>query len=367
MTRMRIMFVMDSLSAGGAERVACMLVNHWVQADDQVSMVTIDVRERDFYQLDSRVRRIALGLSRESKNWREFLANNLQRLRRLRGLICTLKPEVIVSFLDATNVLVLLAATGSGVAVIVSERIDPRSHSTGKVVRILRRLLYPRARALVVQTQEVSNWARRVVKPTAVYVIPNPVSFTVHDRKVCETKRSYTILAMGRLEPQKGFDLLLEAFSRCCQGHLEWNLRIIGEGSHRERLRRLAEQLGIADRVRLDRAIKEPATALRDADLFVLSSRYEGFPNALLEAMAAGLPVISFDCPSGPREIIRHGRNGILVPPEDVGALAQAMDRLMGTEHERSELAAGAADVTERFGFDRVMPMWRELLRKAAN
>ena len=364
---MRIMFVIDSLSAGGAERVACMLVNHWVQADDQVCMVTIDVSERDFYELDSRVRRIALGLSRESKNWREFLANNLQRIRRLRGLICTLKPEVIVSFLDATNVLVLLAATGSGVAVIVSERIDPRSHSTAKVVRILRRLLYPRARALVVQTQEVSNWARRVVKPTAVYVIPNPVSFTVHHRKVCETKRSYTILAMGRLEPQKGFDLLLEAFSRCCQGHLEWNLRIIGEGSHRERLLRLAEQLGIGDRVRLDRVITEPAAALRDADLFVLSSRYEGFPNALLEAMAAGLPVISFDCPSGPREIIRHGRNGILVPPEDVGALAQAMDRLMGTEHERSELAAGAADVTERFGFDRVMPMWRELLRKAAN
>ncbi len=360
---MRIAFVIFSLSGGGAERVASTLVNYWANAGDQVTLVTIDSSDSDFYSLDSRVMRIALDLRRRSRNWAEFVRNNVQRVRHLRKVIRACEPDVVVSFLDTTNVLVLLASLGLGVPIVVSERTDPRRHSLSRIPRWLRRLVYPLAGGLVVQTHDVGSWARQIVCGEAVYVIPNPVAQLPADFcRSDETKRRRTAIAIGRIDFFKGFDLLLAAFACCSEKHPDWSLRIIGDGPERERLTMLAAELGLEHRFRLDGIVKEPNSILHEADLFVLSSRYEGFPNALLEAMACGLPVISFDCPSGPREIIRDGIDGVLVPPGDVEALANAMDRLMGTEQERRRLGARAVEVCERFSVSRVMAMWQDVL-----
>ena len=170
---------------------------------------------------------------------------------------------------------------------------------------------------------------------------------------------------MGRMGFEKGFDLLLRAFALCAEEFPDWTLRLVGQGAEQQRLRNLAEQLGIQHAVRFEPVTKEPERVLRESDLFVLSSRIEGFPMMLLEAMACGLPVVSFDCMSGPREMIRHGMNGLLVPPEDVGALANAMQMLMGNEHERERLAARAREVIERFSLPSVMRMWNEVLTNA--
>ena len=228
-------------------------------------------------------------------------------------------------------------------------------------------MLYPSARAVVVQTAGISQWARRIVRKEAIYVIPNPISEQfLGSHGSNGTSAHHTVVAMGRMEPQKGFDRLLTAFAKCAERHPEWTLRIVGEGTERPRLQALAVKLGLESRIRLDTVTKEPEKVLRDSDLFVLSSRYEGFPMVLLEAMACGLPVISFDCPSGPREMIRDGIDGVLVPPDDVEALAKAMDSLMGAQQERQRLAARAVEVSERFGLPRVMAMWSEVLGKAA-
>ena len=364
---MRIAFVIYSLGAGGAERVASTLINYWVSAGEQVTLVTLDSVQRDFYRIDARVKRIALGLTSESKNRREFIRNNLRRVKSLRAFFRSFEFDIVVSFIDKTNVMVLLATLGLGVPVIVSERIDPRKYAIGTVAAGLRRLLYPSARAVVVQTAGISQWARRIVRKEAIHVIPNPISEQfLGSHRSNRTSAHHTVVAMGRMEPQKGFDRLLAAFAKCAEKHPEWTLRIVGEGAERPSLQELTIKLRLESRIRLDTVTKEPEKVFRDSDLFVLSSRYEGFPTVLLEAMACGLAVISFDCPSGPREIIRHGIDGVLVPPDDVEALAKAMDRLMGAQQQRRRLAAHAVEVSERFGLSRVMAMWSDVLGQAA-
>jgi glycosyltransferase involved in cell wall biosynthesis len=197
-----------------------------------------------------------------------------------------------------------------------------------------------------------------------VHVIPNAVPApTAEPFRHAGRSEERAILAVGRLEPQKGFDVLLRAFADVARSRPEWRLRIAGEGPERGRLEALVFDLGIEDRVNLDGVVSDIDAAMRSADLFVLSSRYEGFPNALCEAMASGLPVIATDCPVGPREIVRDGIDGVLVPPEDERALAGAMDRLMDDPASRERLGAAASAIAERFTPVAILDRWESLLR----
>jgi GalNAc-alpha-(1->4)-GalNAc-alpha-(1->3)-diNAcBac-PP-undecaprenol alpha-1,4-N-acetyl-D-galactosaminyltransferase len=362
---MKTMFVVYSMMAGGAERVAATLVNHWVNAGDELSLVTITSSDTDFYQLDGRIKRVALDLGRASRTWRESVANNFRIITRLREVMHEVQPDVLLSFLDLVNLRVLLAAFGTGMPVVVGERVDPTQHQIGKIARALRWLLYRRASAVVVQTPGIAQWASRIVARRAIHVIPNPINDQFLEPSATISAPQHKIVGMGRLESQKGFDLLLCAFAQCITAHPDWTLDIFGEGSERDRLKALAYDLGIADRVTLPGTIKDPERVLRQADIFILSSRYEGFPNALLEAMACGLAVISFDCRSGPREMIQHGVNGLLVPPNDVEALAKAMAHLMGNEDQRKRLGERAVAITEEFSLARVNQMWRSVFDRA--
>jgi glycosyltransferase involved in cell wall biosynthesis len=235
---------------------------------------------------------------------------------------------------------------------------------------MLRRWYYPAAAGVVVQTDATARWARKWLLSDRVRMIPNPVvpppasiGDAVRNRVPSDTRM---MVAMGRLERQKGFDLLLAAFSLVADDHPEWRLVILGEGPERAALEQAIRERGLADRVMLPGVSKTPEDWLRACDLFVLSSRYEGFPNALGEAMACGLPVVSFDCPVGPGEIISHGEDGLLVPAGDVSALAAAMRRLIDDPAEAARMAGRAARVVERFGEEAVAARWEELLLATA-
>jgi glycosyltransferase involved in cell wall biosynthesis len=203
----------------------------------------------------------------------------------------------------------------------------------------------------------------RFVPRESLHVIPNPVrppSPATPPRDNSHAER--IVVGMGTLSPLKQFDLLLAAFAKLSAAHPQWSLMLIGEGPERGSLEALAARLGMAAKVRLVGLSSEPERLLQRADLFVLTSRYEGFPNALLEAMSYGVPVVSFDCPSGPRSIIRDGIDGLLVPDQDLDALTAAMDRLMADPEERRALGLRAREVTERFGVERIMAMWDDLI-----
>ena len=360
---MRLTLVISSLQCGGAERVMSTMANHWAAKDWQVTLLTLDDGSAPpFYNLERRVSHIPLGLSWRSNNAISGLRNNLRRVSSLRQAIRDSNPEAVISFLSTTNVTTLLATRGMKVPVIVSERIDPGMYPIGKAWELMRRHTYPLADLLVVQSEAALGYFSGELHSHAV-IIPNPVvSPTVNHHSPENQLIKPTVISIGRLDRQKGFDILLRAFAQSKGHHDGWGLTIFGEGPMRIELERLRDVLGLRDKVFLPGRVREPQAFLMQADLFILSSRFEGFPNALCEAMACGLPVIAFDCPSGPREIIRDGVDGVLVPSGDVYTLTSTMNRLMSDESERRRLASRAKEVLQRFALESVMRMWEEAL-----
>ena len=358
----RITLVIYSLFAGGAERVMSIMANYWAQKDWTVTLLTFDDGTTPpFYELDRRVRHKPLGIATESTNTLQAVWHNIRRVLVLRRVIGASQPDAVISFMDRTNVLVLLATRGMQAPLLMSERVDPTVFSLNKTWSALRSLLYPHADAVIVQTIRAASF---FPKQSLLHVIPNPIipcSKEDVERSLPRIPK-HSVIAMGRFVEQKGFDLLIWAFSSLRELFPQWHLAILGDGPLRPELAQLVGELGVTDRVLLPGQVKNPPAVLSQADIFVLSSRFEGFPNALCEAMACGLAVIATDCPSGPREIIRDGVDGILVPGEDVDALANAMARLMADENERQRLASRAPEVVDRFGLEKVMGMWEAVL-----
>lgn len=366
---MRITCVISSLSCGGSERIMSDLVARLAARGHEVHLITLASRAADFYALDSRVQRTAMDLAREPRHVLEAAFNNLRRWRRLRHTIRETHPQVVLSFMAETNILTLAACTRLKIPVVVSERIDPRYSPIGRLRECLRRRLYPRASAVVVQTGRVRNWMSEAFRLDTVRVIANSVEPPGDPpaRIPGLPAGARFILGMGRLTRQKGFDLLLQAFARCTADHEDWWLLLLGDGEERAELLCQGEQLGITDRLKLLGCQRHPAGILRRGELFVLPSRFEGFPNALLEAMACGLPVIAADCPSGPSDIIRSGSDGVLVPVENVDALTEAMVRLMDDAEECERMGRAALKVQERFSINRSIEQWEQVLREAVD
>jgi glycosyltransferase involved in cell wall biosynthesis len=275
----------------------------------------------------------------------------------------------VVSFTDVTNVTTLFASRDAPWDVVVCERTEPRQHNIGRAWSRLRQRAYGRARAIVVQTEDVRSWALAQGWDVPVYAIPNaaPVAGdAANPAELAEPAEHWdrpAVLALGRLSPEKGMDMLVEAFASIAGVYGQWRLRIFGEGTQRNELESLSQRQGISEQLQLPGWTNQPLSVLRAGDVFVLPSRYEGFPNALLEAMASGLACIAFDCRSGPREIIRDGVDGLLVPAGDVRALAAAMSRLMSDADLRGRLGQRALEVTTRFSRAQFYERWDAVLQ----
>jgi glycosyltransferase involved in cell wall biosynthesis len=355
---MRIALVISALGAGGAERVIITLANHWAARGWAVTLVTFEPPgTTPYYALDPRVTLRQLDLVASTQPLRA-IQQSLRRILVLRRALRAIAPDVVVSFLAKINITTVLATRGLDMGVVVSERNNPERQAVSPIWRWLRHRLYGVADRLVTPSEGVLAALPAAVRAHG-RVIPNPVDLPPPAARHDDCR---TLVAVGRLENQKGFDLLLPAFARIAGDHPDWRLVIWGEGHERAGLEAQRYSLGLGGRVQLPGLTERPGQWVEDAALFVLSSRFESFGNVVTEAMAAGLPVLVTDCPWGPGEIVQHDVDGWLVPPEDVAALAQGLDRLMADGQLRARLAEAAQRNVRRFGRESVMAMWDDLV-----
>jgi GalNAc-alpha-(1->4)-GalNAc-alpha-(1->3)-diNAcBac-PP-undecaprenol alpha-1,4-N-acetyl-D-galactosaminyltransferase len=360
---MRATLIIGNLGSGGAERNLVRLAQGLAERGLQVSLMTLNRQSKDFYPVSTAVHRIATPEGVDSSpRWYDWQGQR-RKTQALRNAIVASRPDVVISFIDTCNVQVLKAMRSSGIAVVVSERTDWRFHRLNWRWRLLRRLLYPMASAVVSVSKAPMQEALQYWPRWALRHIPNPVPKPpISPPPLPVWGSPCHVLAMGRLSPEKGFDTLIRAFARCAPNRPQWDLTILGEGPLSESLRRLAKELGVSDRVHLPGAVSEPTPYLRASEVFVLSSHYEAFPNALAEAMACGLAVVSFDCPSGPADMINHAANGWLVPARNEPLLASAMAQLMDDGSLRARLGQEATSITDLYAPEKIIDRWVALV-----
>lgn len=362
---MKILFLISSLRGGGAERVASTLCNYWAENQHDVTLVTLDGKQNDFFQSSARLKRFDLDSYTSSKNLLDKVTANLSRLLRIRKIIKQTRPDVVLAFMDVSNVLATVACLGTGIPVVISERSYPPYFHDGDWFDRIRRAVYQFSSAFVAQTNKIADWGRAFLKNKPIVVIVNPLAEKALNSDL-NIPRTKVILGVGRLHPDKGFDLLVEAFSLCHEHYPDWQLHIAGTGREQDKLENMIKTLGLTERVKLLGETNQPQALYATAGIYVLSSRVEGFPNVLIEAMANGLPVTSFDCNSGPADIITNEVNGLLVPGGQVDALALSMQRLMADTELRTRLGNEAAKIRDRYILENISEQWLSLFKQVA-
>jgi GalNAc-alpha-(1->4)-GalNAc-alpha-(1->3)-diNAcBac-PP-undecaprenol alpha-1,4-N-acetyl-D-galactosaminyltransferase len=361
----RIAVLLSSMGRGGAERVAATLCNAWARQGREPWLVPTFLGARDVaYPLHDAVRLQFLG------DLPEVAAGSgiapLRKLRALRRWLSEVRPDVVVSFLPNVNVLAATATRGLGLPLIVCERADPAAGVDLELgLHAARLVAYPFASRVCVQTfQAARRLRRRLLACGEFAVIPNPLpdTLTAFPARSHRPARGGTVIGIGRLSPEKGFDSLLRAFHHGFADAPEWRLEIWGDGPLRSNLESQVSALGLGGRARICGAASDPWPVMAAAQIFALTSAYEGFPNAMLEAMALGLPTVSFDCNSGPRDLTDSGRVGVLVPPGDELAMARELRALADDSVRRDLLGhAGASFVRSAFSESAVLKRWDAL------
>lgn len=350
----KVFLYINAINGGGAERVMVNLARVLAEQGIDATLVT-SFRDSWEYPLDPRVRRLTLE---EEQLHQSRLQRNLGRIAKLRHLCRKEKPDLLLAFMAEPNFRAVMATRGLPVKTVVSVRNDPEREYAGKAGRLVGKYLLPLADGCVFQTRDAKAWfPEKLQKKSAIiYNAVKPEFYEVQRAPV-----PGEIVTCGRLEEQKNHALLIEAFARVQVRHPDAVLKIYGEGSLRPTLERQIAALGLQGKVQLMGATRDVAAALRTASLFVLSSDYEGMPNALMEAMAAGVPCVSTDCPcGGPRELFGAELADRLVPCKDAAALADAMERALTSPEDGAVFRQRAAE----FAPDKVYGTWGRYLEQ---
>ncbi len=348
---MRIAFLIQQLSAGGAQKILAWLAGRAARDGHEARIIAV-VKKQVFIPVPEGV--TVDTLREEGKP--SFPAEALALRRKLRAW----KPDVICAFMPYQTKLAVCAAFGLGIPVLASERDDP--YRLKKLAWLSNAFFYGCCRRLVFQTELARDcFPPRVRRKSAV--IPNPYLAAGEAPEPWTGPRTNRVVSAGRLERIKGFGLLIEAFARLHADFPELTLHIYGEGHRRAEYERQIADAGAAGWIVLEGVQRDVLTRERDARLFVLASLHEGIPNVILEAMAAGVPVVAADCmPGGPRLLLSDGRGGLLCPAGDAAALEQALREALGDPEAAERRAAFARESLRRFDEDTVWRQWAAVL-----
>ena len=329
----RIALFISSFQKGGSERVMAGLAVYFHEQKYDVILVTQYKKETE-YNLPPEIRRV-YSEPDESLLTGGRIKNFWVRYKALRDIWKAYKPDVILSFLGKNNLMAILTAAILPPKVVVSVRGEPSMEYKGKLMQMLARITFRFARGVVLQTARQAEFFPKAVQKKSV-ILHNPLNAQFLIRKDGEKKQDF-IASVGYLDDNKNHTMLLHAFGKIADEYPTMQLVIYGEGEMRPKLEALIREKKLEDRVQLPGRVDNVAEKLCRARIFALTSNTEGMPNALMEAMALGLPVVSTDCPcGGPAELIQNGVNGILIPVGDAYALADAFRKILGENAQQS-------------------------------
>lgn len=353
----KIVFLISSLKAGGAERVATTLANGLI-SNYEIILLVIG-KNAGFYPLNSQVRVIELDLQYNTHSIFQAIKANIYRISAIYTQLKQLRPHLCVSFLTHTNILAVPISKSLKIPIIVTEH-GIYMGLKEKLWRVLRRVSYPYANAVCVLTKADSENYSFIKN---LIVLPNPIELPKVETDTPINAHGKYFFSAGRLIASKQFDKLLNAFALFLKHKKtnEYTLKIAGSGSELPFLKTLAKELNIDNQVEFLGQIKNLAPYYTRAYCFILASRQEGFGNVLVESLLCDTPVIAFDCPYGPSEIITQD-NGILVPLNDIEALSEAMVRLTENDILYQHLKENAISSVEKFTTKIVIEKWSRLI-----
>lgn len=356
---MKITCVIGTLGGGGAERVMTYLCEGLAMRGHQVTLLTLDDSVADFYFLSDKVKREKVNLPSFKK---AGILGGLPRLWQLTRAVRRTRPDVLISFMTIS---VLASCLLLRIPYIYADHLDIRHLAYSRKWMILRNILLRYANTVTVLSERDRKFIAMYHprwKPAVIYNPALPAESGVFERPDFMIDGKKTIIAVGRLVKQKGFDRLLEAWRRICDDFPDWHLYIIGAGEDEAELKGLADTLDIQTSVDFIPPQKGLTAVYHHADLYVMSSRAEGFPMVLLEAMASGVAAVSFNC-NGPDVIIRDGVDGFLVKQNYTDRLATKMAELMRDEVKRAAFGKKAREVTERFSLQKYLDAYENLCK----
>ena len=350
----KIVFVIDTLFGGGAERVTSVLANEFCKdRNKQIHIITYNREEKKEYPVDACIIRHVIGNITGGTKVQRIC----KRIVRIRKMIKEIDPYCVISLGSPIIVNPLVVAlSGLKYPLILSERNDPRRFPKSKSQRLLRILCYAYSDGLVFQTHEAKEYFPKFIQKKGV-VICNPVTNKLPEPY--QGKRDLRIVNFCRLTQQKNLDLLIDAFSDICEELSQFSLHIYGEGEERERLVAKIQMMGLSEKVFLHGNTTNIYEEIAKASLFVSSSDYEGISNSMLEAIALGIPSICTDCPAGgARETIEHGVNGFLVPVGDRKKMAEMMKRVLNDDLLAKSIGKEGVKLRETISISTITNKW---------